>query len=265
MPLASSPIIYWYPDDTGTLETIDLVRCSALALDPTRNVAVSRSLSGREQVADYGGQARVTIGREPIAGTEAALLRDLRALDQHLQKGGRFGFSLRQDKAWAVWATRYILRGNTSVQHTGVGLYEPTATLANGDVVAITSANPERQDERCTISVATSSSVTLSEGARYSHRTTPVLLRWEDYWPVLKLSQEGRGTSIIQDLGYRRLWRLSIPAVEDTDALWRLAARGGAALRGTTGTQLPTLAQALLPAAPSSTTRSTTTTIGLRT
>lgn len=232
-----SPTIYYYPDKSGTLETIDLVDVSDIEVSIERFRSDSERVTGGLVVTDYGMRHVVRVVRARFEGTTQAgedLRDELQTLEGHLQRGGFCGFAFDADKAWAGFLKQRKKRGDTALLTHGNVFYNTSAALATDDRVTIQSANPEGIVERARLVSVSGDSVTLQAGLKNKLENLPVLVRHRDFYPVMRMSSRSVNTPIITT-DRRANYTLDLQLVEDVDSLFKFAGYGGT-LTGTTDT-----------------------------
>ena len=196
--MPTTPAFFWYPDDRGSLETLDLAGSLAdLQVTPLRSRSSAMDGGGSPHFAVREGGYRVRIVRE--RALSASVVRGLESLQSHLYRGGRVGFARNQDKAWAGYYTTFHMnRGASTVYTAGHAFASWIAapTLANGDEVVIESANPEYISEMRTItSISAGGDITLAENMDFTRQNIG-MVRWRDFFPCLFLPDEGIGKPI---------------------------------------------------------------------
>lgn len=193
--------IYYYPDSTGTLETIDLGgTLSELAEIPLREIGQGVSLLGYPSTHSYRGGFRVRARMGPVSSMASAgqtLHRKLLTLSAHLEAGGYIGLAADTATAWASIATKGIARGDTNIP-TGGDRWYAGGTVTAGDEVVIESGNPEMRREFNTVASysAISRAMILSSGATYTYSGKP-WIRARNFYPALYWPSDARGTPIV--------------------------------------------------------------------
>ena len=221
-----NPRFYYYPDEAGSLETIDLGEgLTDLVELPGAVVEDAASLDGypyRSFLRDTFG-IRIVLERFGSSGT-SSLERKFATLQSHLGRGGLVGFSKDHSKTWAAIRTGSATRGDPLFQTPGNGFtaWAPAGTLASGDEIAIESPAPDSRREYTTISALSSTGdLTLVDALRYTYDGHPIA-RYRDFYPVCWLSADGVSRPIVVS-DHRRNWTLDLtleylPAA--TAALW---------------------------------------------
>jgi hypothetical protein len=224
-----NPAFYYYPDTHGTLEVIDLgaLRLSNLIVGQVRTVSDAVSRAGG-LYRDSGGMrlmVRISVDRF----SDDALVRKLRNMSGHLERGGWVGFTRDTVRAWGGFidsAATPVVRGATTLSIPSGNAWSAWAA-ANPPTtadIAIHSAHPESLYEEHTLLNwgLSGAQITLGEGAVYSMEQSPVLVRWLDFFPALKLpAQQVAGLAqapIV--ISHRRLnHTLDVTLIEDWETI----------------------------------------------
>ena len=185
--------IYWYPDQTGTLETIDLGgNWSRLTFVPERSAAVSQSMTGQAYVIPGVYRRRVTLEWEKrVISDDLGKYTGGFALESHLMRGGLIHVTTNSAKVfWGVvlgGGDGGIDRGETdlSIKDNPFQLWETSAFGAN-DVMVIESSAPEQKYERRGATTVGNKAVVLANGLINSYRQDPMWVISEDFWPFLR-------------------------------------------------------------------------------
>jgi len=230
---ATDARFYWYPDKAGSLEEVDLGEgLSDLQLNWQRFQTTSEAADGRVYTTDTGGlvSVRIVLERFTSVDTFAALT----AMLIHLKRGGYVGFSENHTKAWAIFANNPQLRGDSTMRGTGATFYNASPTLVADDYLVISSNVPHSLFEMNKVSTFAAQFVTLDSGIKYSHRSTPVMVRWHGFYPLLRMPADQRDQAgISQD--HRQNFTLDLTLEEDPAGIASLALLGDSGLRGSTG------------------------------
>lgn len=194
--------IYYYPDPSGTLETIDLGEpLTDLSEIPLREIGQGVSLMGYPSTHVYRGSMRVRVQLRDVATTSSAgqaLQRHLMSLSAHLERGGIIGVAADSAKTWgSALYSGTINRGDSNLYHRG-DLWYASGSLTAGDELVIESANPEMLREMTTVSSTTGRILTITPTARYSYSGKP-WVRHRNFYPALYWPEDERGTPIITD------------------------------------------------------------------
>lgn len=207
-----NPYIYWYPERTAGLETIDL---GAGGLSDFRQWPVSqgrakRALGGQVWPSPYGSFQEVTAGIDMI--TDQAIRRALLTFETHVQGARMFGVSNNHAKSWAGMTTNPLVRAQTVIPTGGnaFAAYNNSAALAASDVVVIESAWPECRREWAVVSSVSGNTITLSAGLKYNHTAQPVLIRHETFFPLVA---QIRGEPIVDQVAGDLIVALNIDVV----------------------------------------------------
>ena len=225
-----SPTIYYYPDPLGTLETLTFPEnLSDLQVSPIRETASAVTLGGGIYRRQYGSRLGVKIILENF--TDSSFWYKLQSLSAHLERGGSIGFSLDHDKTWAGFlnAAAGADRGDTGRFHTpgdasyssnnnnDFYLWNNSANVAADDMICICNANPEGYREFIEVdSVSAATGINTKTGLLYTYTSRPVLLRWRDFYPALKLSEKAQNSPIVTS-NHRIAYTLDLDMEED----WR--------------------------------------------
>jgi len=183
--------IYYYPSPSAGLETIDIGEgiAGVLEADPVQMGGSATSLTHRFD-SPLGSFLRVHI-RHVFGSSGHSLYRELRSLENHLNRGGYCGIATNSTKAWAAFTIATCRRDQTTIKCKAPQFYNLTsAALASGDEVMIESSVPESHRETQTASSLTSNLLTLSAGLTFDYQETPILCRYDGFYPLLVL--EGR-------------------------------------------------------------------------
>lgn len=190
----ANPRFYWYPNGAG-LKTIDLEPGYGALPDLCEEDdevfgGVAHSASGRSYSVVRARPARLTLSL-PTVRADSDVAEDLHNLRDFAKRGGAFGFALDSAKAVFCYGNLPWTVGLTSLSTPGRVWYEPTATLAAGDEIALETPNPARITERRSIGgIGYTGGVSVPID-RAVTTTQPVKgwLRWKWYYPRLKLTE----------------------------------------------------------------------------
>ena len=232
-----NPCFYYYPKTAGTLHKIDLgsLRLSDLLITPIRSVADTVSRAGTLS-RDVGGmRLQVQIVAERFS--DDALVRKIRNMGNHLERGGSVGFTLDTAKLWAGFVDPSpIYQGTLTLPTPGSNAWSAwsAGTMVDDDPVVVQSAPPESALEHHTTNGAIGLSgfvVPIDNATGSDFLQGPILVRYRDFWPALKMSEDQvrslAGRSICHS--HRRLnHTLDVTLVED----W-------GTIRGVIGSALP--------------------------
>lgn len=179
--------IYWYPEDGAGLSVLTLARAPSQVHEsrvPDRVTARRGDGSGAVAVGLPLTRVRIVVER----GLSAGNVRDLRQLEDHLQRGGPIGFARDHTKAWAAYGSR-TFRGYSYVSTIGGNAFtawEAAAALASGDEVVIESAPPAGEIEMHAVSsVSATGNVNLNSETILKSFDGPILVRHRDFYPAL--------------------------------------------------------------------------------
>lgn len=217
-----TPRIYYHPDDTGTLETVNLGEVLSDLIDDQEVIGGQSTGDGGVLQRTVDGtfwRVRVLLSRFGSAPGNNELERQLQSFTNHAQRGGPFVFSRDHDKTYAVKLASAPSRGATSLTATSVnGLYNlnSSAGVSTGDELVIESAGREDRREIKTGGNSTTT-ITLGSGLDYSYTQT-TFVRWRDCYPVCFL--EDAGAIVRSDR--RRNWTLDMTFTYSASAAVRL-------------------------------------------
>ena len=217
-----TPRIYYYPDDGGTLETVNLGETLSDLLDDQIVIGGQSTGDGGVLQRTVDGtfwRVRVVLSRFGSSPGNSELERQLQSFTNHAQRGGPFIFSRDHDKTYAVKLASSPSRGTTSLTATSVnGLFglNSSAGVSAGDELVIESAQREDRREIKTGSNSTTA-ITLGAGLDYSYTQT-TFVRWRDCYPVCFLEDDG---PIVRS-DRRRNWTLDMTFTYSASAAVRL-------------------------------------------
>jgi len=190
----ANPRFYWYPNGS-VLDTIDLEPGYGALPDLCEEDdevfgGVAHSAAGRSYSVVRARPARLTLSL-PTVRADSDVAEDLHNLRDFAKRGGAFGFALDSAKAVFCYGVLPWSSGTIIISTNGPVWYEPTATLAAGDEVALETPNPARITERNSIGSGGYSGGTLMTLARAVTTTQPVKgwVRHKWYYPRLKLTE----------------------------------------------------------------------------
>ena len=217
-----TPRIYYYPDDTGTLETVNLGEVLSDLTDDQEVIGGQSTGDGGVLQRTVDGsfwRVRVLLSRFGSAPGNSELERQLQSFTNHAQRGGPFVFSRDHDKTYAVKLSAAPARGATSLTATsnnGLFNISSSAGVVAGDELVIESAGREDRREIKTGGNSTTT-ITLDAGLDYTFTQT-TFVRWRDCYPVCFL--EDAGPIVRSDR--RRNWTLDMTFTYAASAAVRL-------------------------------------------
>ena len=238
-----NPCFYYYPVAGGALQKIDLgtLRLSDLLITPIRAVADTVSRAGTLS-RDVGGmRLQVQIVAERFSND--TLVRQLRNMGNHLERGGSVGFTLDTAKLWAGFVDPSpIYQGATTLSTPGSNSWSSwsAGTLADDDPIVIQSAPPESVLEHHTANgslSATGFSVAVDNATGSDFLQGPILVRYRDFWPALKMAGDEVRALAERDIcqSHRRLnHTLDVTLVEDWGTIRSMVDAGAPDLPGET-------------------------------
>lgn len=202
----SSPSFYPYFDDDGPLVPIDLGEGLQECLEfPEPSRAVALSADGTPYSSMGGLTYRVNLELRLFGGAStSALERKLRALENHINRGGLVGFSDNAAKTWAAACVHSPRNGTTAFPTTGNAFTSwGSGVVASGDEVVIESASPEFRRDVLEVSSLSGRNLVTSEASRMSFSRHP-MARYRRFWPVLFAhpSDGDRAVQVVQDNRY---------------------------------------------------------------
>lgn len=203
--------LWYYPQSGGGPTLVDLGgSLQVLTPMPMYDRITTTDGLGRPYSVGLGGKLRVKLRRERIQ--DEAIIRKLRAVENHLQRGGHVMFAADQSRAFAAWIPAGTLAGQTSFNLTD-NVFAPHLTaasvalaIASGDELVIESGNPSWRREQVRVSSFGAASVphytyTLGTSAAVVYDrpdTDGVLVRHKHAYPALYLP-EGADAPLISD------------------------------------------------------------------
>lgn len=231
--------IYYYPEPTSTLFTIDLNPSTGeypAEFQRTQETETVTSIrgDGKSYVAFLGGMMSVRVRCDAWVTTEQVRL--LRQWENHVKRGGLFGLTLDKDKAWG---SHVILPGSVSSVCSAQQWYEPTTSLSNTDEIVFEEASPRyRIDYITSGQTITNATTTFSHGALAYDFTTgaTVHVRWRDFFPLLRLKPNAYGQTIIISES-DQYFKLDIECMYEMNLAIEIAQAGGVLQSGATAGQ----------------------------
>lgn len=221
----AAPRFYYYPDETGSLESVDLGEgLSNLQETASAIVTDTYAADGKAYRSFQRDtfEVRIELERFGTPGTNS-LERKLQNLQSHLQRGGWVGFSRDHAKTWASIRSGAASRGDTIFYTGGSGFsaWSASGTLAAGDEVVIETAPPDSRREISTVSsLGSTGDVSLGTALVFSYDGHPII-RYRDFYPCLRLAAGNLRPLVTHD--HRRNWTLDATfeySVADHMALW---------------------------------------------
>lgn len=212
--------IYYYPnpDSTPTLNTITLSDYPSEAdVQPVDNAYAGQSQGGTLSTAMLGGHWRVRLVLERFFDTNGTRVAQFVTLLSHLKRGHSIALSLDHSRTWAAAANTAPNAGATSIA-TGGNLYTAysAGSMSAGDHVIIQSPNPYFYYEQAAISSLIANTVSISpRTVKYDH-VADTLVRWEGFWPHLKLDPAARNSGRLLVSERRKVWTLDLPLITQT-------------------------------------------------
>lgn len=189
---------WWYPQEGGTVEAIDLGGpLSDLDDHPAPTQVGARSVSGHEFSIQTLSDTVVRVSLEDF--DDHALYRKLKALEGHLFRGGTFALAADVDKAVAGYLVASPTRGATSLVlgDTPWSTLAPSAVLAANDEVVVETGQPMPRSEIALVSGVSGSTITTGALVHDLIDEPWVLLRHQGFYPGLRLPMAARGRQIL--------------------------------------------------------------------
>ncbi len=216
---------YLYPTPgPGTPRTLSLGECvTTYAERPDVAVADAVALTGASQRTLGQWRKRVTVTLEGMIGG-ANLGWKLLMLQNHLDRGGRVGFTADVTKSWAAFLS--YATGDTTLS-PGVPPWSAMVgagkSLVGGDMIRLSSEHPENTEEAVKVLSWNGASPINLDVASYPPPrftpTQPVLASWAYFWPVLLRPADQVGQNITAiELGH--VWSLRLELATDPATTW---------------------------------------------
>ena len=235
-----APRIYWYPDPSGTLETLTLSHVSTYDCTPVSTAADAQILHGGFVRAFSGVSYQIALVSDRF--TSDTMRMGLEALHAHLLAGGSVGLSLDHSKTWGALCGSTVSRGDAIVHlgTNGFAAWSTSGALAAADEFVVESPAPDSKQEPLVVSTfiaATSTQIVPTAGPRYTYAQKPfVRYRW--FWPVCRMPVDA--PNLVENDGWRN-FRMNLTlrySPSDVIALfngYRTPYSGALPLRGTLG------------------------------
>ena len=221
-----STAFYWYPDEGGTLETLETGQwASDWEEEPYAARSEATSGSGRTQFYHQRSGLRIRIQHDRFP---AGKVDEMRALIRHLARGKRIGVTADTTKLWASYVTSPVNRGDSSVQ-TGSNVWYGfgASGITSGDDIVMETYGPVPVSEHHTSNTTIGSSaatVFLSSTALTTLETTQrAWVRHLLFYPVCRLPADVDVASILTSR-QRRTWTLDLELEFDVHAMAELYA-----------------------------------------
>lgn len=211
---------YFYPAGTSAgLETIDLGEgVTDLQVVPIRVANTAYTMNGRMYRTVETARLQITIVNERFSSGRKA--RALESMSSHLELGGAVAFTADTDKLWAGFSKTAPSHGDTSIATHGNTFSALSAgTIASNDILAIQSPNPMHYLEYVRVNTATSYDFTLHTSVKYDHPEAQTLIRWRDFYPVLRLP-ENRLSQAFVTHDHRLTFTLDLVMVDDLPSIY---------------------------------------------
>ena len=222
---------YYYPAGSSSgLETIDLGEgLTDLQVVPIRVADSAYTMDGRMYRTVETARLRVSIINERFSS--ASIAQALESMSSHLELGGAVAFTADTDKLWAGFTKGQPSRADTSLRTLGNSFSGLAAgTLSNGDVLAIQSPNPSHYLEYVTVDSVVGDNIALSGSVRYDHPEAQTLVRYRDFYPILRLPGDRLSRAFVTH-DHRLTYTLDLVVVDDLPTVYDYAnANDGATL-----------------------------------
>lgn len=204
--------LWYYPQSGAGIVGVDLGwSMQVLTPMPVYDRITTTDGLGRPYSIGLGGRLRVKLRRERIQ--DEAIVRRLRAVENHLQRGGHIMLAADQARAFAAWIPAGTLAGQTSFNLTD-NIFSPMLSsasvalaIASGDELVIESGNPSWRREQVRVSSFGAASVphytyglTTSAAINFDRPDTDgVLVRHKHSYPALYLPADNADKPLISD------------------------------------------------------------------
>lgn len=207
-----SSAFYWYPDPSGTLETLTLgsgVEPTEMQEGESAVMGAAESASGVMYRVFFGMRYPVTIEVDAVSAANTATRRALRNMLNHLNRGGSVGFALDASKAWGSFVAvppGGPSRGATTISGLqGQAWYSNSASLVSGDEIVLESGDPVHQVEETTTSATVANSATSISCAAITSSFLSCHVRHRDFYPILMMDPD-EVARVDRIVSARRLW-----------------------------------------------------------
>lgn len=202
--------IYYYPDRSSGLETVDLgLGLERLGDENVSNGQVTRGIGGQVYPTSLGRYTEILAQANGITGEDTYMA--LRTFETFCERGMPYGISADADKTWAAFTDQPLSRGDTVIQLKQAsafsGSYESSGTVTAGDYVVLSSGYPEQQFEMAKVSSLSGRTLTLDSGLVHRFTQLPILIRWCRFFPALVRTASG---PIVRDTVPGVVWRLDL-------------------------------------------------------
>ena len=214
---------YYYPaGSSGGLETIDLGEgVTDLQVEPIRVANTAYTMNGRMYRTVETARLQVTIVNERFSSGRKA--RHLESMSSHLELGGAIAFTADTAKLWAGFSTAPPSRGDAAIATYGNSFSAlSSGAIAGGDNLCIQSPNPMHYLEYVRVNTVTGDNFTLHDAVRYDHPETRTLIRWRDFYPVLRMPADGLSRAFVTH-DHRITYTLDISLVDDLPSVYDYA------------------------------------------
>lgn len=187
-----SPTIYFYPGGGSKLVKVTLPRVTRLERvnEPQLTTLTSAAMS---TVQVYGGtrrRIRLTMERVSMLTTAGkATYSEILAVVSHLESGGAIGFSTDHSRSYAGYLAGTVQPGQSYVAWWGSAFqaWNSSAAPAVGDHVAVETAPMYGLEEQHKVTSYAGSQIGFSDDVVFSHNGLSSLVRWEGFFPALRL------------------------------------------------------------------------------
>lgn len=219
--------LYWYPEDNEPLRTLDLGRAwRELTRVMTRDQVNAQAADGGRTMATFTSMFACSARAEYL--TDAGVVRELQAIEDHLQRNGLVGLAEEDGRTWGGFARTPPSAGATEVK-IAENLWSTWSTVETdvGDTVIVQGASPRGRWEEAVIASinAAKLKITFASGLRYDYSDEPyVLVRDAAFWPLLRL-QTGALNRPVLTTDHRITWRAALDLEEPPNRVAKAAGR----------------------------------------
>lgn len=221
----AAPRFYVYLDDAAS--TLTSVRmdepATVVDVQPVSATDSARSTSMTAYRSLFGHAFRVRVTFERFRDEDGGRERKLRAMINHLMRGGWVAFSHDHDRTWGSSIAAGPAASTISVTTTGneFAAFSGSAAIGADDHVLLQSPNPYGKVEHCKVSTYTAGTGTLAfatgAAVQLDHENN-TLIRWAGFFPRLVLDPDvaPEPDRMLFD-EYRNTWTLDLPLMTQPD------------------------------------------------
>jgi len=209
--------LYWWPHDATVATLIDLGKLfEEFEVSPAHKVSRRDTLGGRLFTTVHQGR-RQLFAKLRLAGWDASVtqLTNLRALEDHLNRGGWISVTTDIDKAWAGYLQKSSKAAGVTVLRTlGNPFWNQSATIAVNDVVSVFSPGPAgRYQESKVTTVTNQANITVTPALHERHEGVTIC-RFEGFFPFMTLGPGSDAVAILSS-SHRHIWTLELNLLEN--------------------------------------------------